>query len=201
MRMRRKKHREERIAACGDYFMKEEEISLRGTYLEIGCGKGDFITTLAARYPDRRYIAIEKNADVALLAAEKAVRAGLTNLRFFIGDAKPLLEMQEGGCLGIFINFSDPWPKEGHRRRRLTHPIFLNLYRRILVPGGEVHMKTDNRKLFQYSLNSFSEEGYRLRNISLDLHSDHFPENIETEYERLFSEQGFPIYRLEAIPN
>ncbi|MEG1880574.1 MAG: tRNA (guanosine(46)-N7)-methyltransferase TrmB [Oscillospiraceae bacterium] len=200
MRMRRKKHREERLEACGNIFT--DVVDIKGKYIEIGCGKGDFITELAKLNPQTEYNPFEKNADVALLAGEKALKDELKNVKFCIGDARPILQdAPEGSCLGIYINFCDPWEKEGHRKRRLTHQNFLALYRKILVPNGEIHFKTDNRKLFQFSLNSFSECRYQLKNISLDLHNDKFPENIVTEYEQHFSDKGFPIFRLEAFVN
>lgn len=209
MRMRRKKHREERLDACSDILITEflqykndikavfeEDKPLR---IEVGCGKGRFITETAKNNPDVNFIAIEKNLDVLVLAVEKVKEAGITNVKFVPGDANVLSEFDTiSKCEIVYINFCDPWPKNGYRKRRLTHENYLSLWEKLLVKGGSVHFKTDNKALFEFSLNSFSDYGMRLKNITLDLHSSSFEGNVMTEYEELFSSKGNPIYRCEA---
>lgn len=210
MRMRRKKHREERLESCAEIMIQdifEYEADLAGAFeriaplhLEIGCGKGGFISTLAELNPDINYIAFEKNLDVLVLAAEKVAAKGLTNVRFVPGDAEALGQLSEQqSAERLYINFCDPWHKWGHRKRRLTHERYLAIYERLMKSGGEIHFKTDNAPLFEFSLNSFSDYGMKLKNITLDLHNSRFEGNVMTEYEKLFSEKGQPIYRCEAI--
>ncbi len=210
MRMRRKKHREERLESCAgimiqDIFEYEDDLarafeSPAPLHLEIGCGKGGFISTLAELNPDINYIAFEKNLDVLVLAAEKVAAKGLTNVRFVPGDAEALGQLSEQqSAERLYINFCDPWHKWGHRKRRLTHERYLAIYERLMKSGGEIHFKTDNAPLFEFSLNSFSDYGMKLKNITLDLHNSRFEGNVMTEYEKLFSKKGQPIYRCEAI--
>jgi len=212
MRMRKKKHRDERLEACADliiYDLSEYLSDLKEIFkndnpihLELGCGKGKFISELAEKTPDINYLAFEKNKDVIILAVEKIKRMGLKNVKFFCGDAMSLNETKsKTKCDRIYINFCDPLPNRGKRKQRLTHHRFLDIYSKLIIPGGEIFFKTDNRPLFEFSLNSFADYGLRLRNISLDLHNSDYTENIMTEYEMLFSEKGFPIYRCEAIFN
>lgn len=209
MRMRRKKHREERMENCSELMISDilqYKKNIRGVfrddkplYIEIGCGKGKFILENATLNPDINYIAVEKNFDVLVLAMEKVQAAGLTNVKFLAGDANVFAEFDtKTRCDRIFINFCDPWKKSGQKKRRLTHERFLDIYKKLLNPGGEVHFKTDNMKLFEFSLNSFADYGLRMKNITLDLHNSDFEGNIMTEYETLFSEQGMPIYRCEV---
>ena len=168
-------------------------------HIEIGCGKGGFISETARRNPDINYIAFEKNLDVLVLAMEKVQQMGLKNVRFVPGDAGVLGNMETKTKIQrIYINFCDPWPKAGHKKRRLTHESFLMIYKSLLEVGGEIHFKTDNRGLFEFSLNSFADFGLKLKNITLDLHNSAFEGNVMTEYEKLFSEKGQPIYRCEA---
>ncbi len=209
MRMRRKKHREERMESCSGIMIKdimEYKGDIRAVYgedkplhIEIGCGKGGFISETARRNPDINYIAFEKNLDVLVLAMEKVQQMGLTNVRFVPGDAGALGNMETKSKIQrIYINFCDPWPKAGHKKRRLTHENFLSIYKSLLEVGGEIHFKTDNQGLFEFSLNSFADFGLKLKNITLDLHNSAFEGNVMTEYEKLFSEKGQPIYRCEA---
>jgi len=212
MRMRRKKHREERLEKCSAYIINDFSVYYHDLktmfpgreenelHIEIGCGKGRFINELAIRNPDINYVAFEKNLDVLVLAAEKAKNAGISNLKFIAGDVSVLANIDSKTKYSrIYINFCDPWRKTGHAKRRLTHSNFLNIYKRVLIDNGEIFFKTDNKQLFEFSLNSFSDFGLRLRNITLDLHNSSYEGNIMTEYEILFSEKGNPIYRCEAI--
>lgn len=212
MRMRRKKHREDRMANCSELIVEDISLFKDGAEkvfgnanplrIEIGCGKGKFITETAAQNPGINFIAIEKCLDVLVLALEKVKAAGLTNVRFVPGDAFTLLQLDADGlCDVIYINFCDPWKKSGYAKRRLTHARFLELYGHILKKGGAVHFKTDNQKLFEFSLNSFADFGLRLKNITFDLHASSFAGNVMTEYETQFSSLGQPIYRCEAVFN
>ena len=201
MRMRKKKHGAERIAACSDIIcQKLPDTVVLPIELEIGCGKGAFITTKAARDPDTTFLAVERVSDVLLLAAEKAKALELTNLLFMIADAKSLSErLPAGSVRRIYLNFSDPWPKSGYFKRRLTYRTFLEIYKFLLTPDGEIHFKTDNEGLFDFSLEEFSACGFLLREVTRDLHNSPYQsDNIMTEYEKNFSEKGFPIHRVVA---
>ncbi len=210
MRMRRKKHREERMENCSgliinDIFAYKKDLTsvfdrTAPLHLEIGCGKGGFISQLAELNPNINYIAFEKNFDVLVLAMEKVQEKGLKNVKFFPGNADVLGQLdKQNSADRLYINFCDPWHKWGHRKRRLTHERYLAVYQRLMAKNGEIHFKTDNAPLFEFSLNSFSDFGMKLKNITLDLHNSKFEGNVMTEYEKLFSEKGQPIYRCEAI--
>jgi len=201
MRMRNKKHAAERIEAVGDLLIKDvnEIPNFKPLHIEIGCGKGAFITEMARQNPDINYVAIEKITSVIVIAMEKAAAAGVNNVKFLMGDANTLSEIEkEHFCERIYLNFSDPWPKKKQAKRRLTAKTFLDIYKKILTPDGAVFFKTDNRGLFEFSLNSLSDNDFHLKNISLDLHASDFEGNVMTEYEKNFSSQGMPIYRVEA---
>lgn len=201
MRARKKKHGAERLEAVSDIFIETPFIDVnKKNYIEIGCGKGKFIIENAEKNPDINYIAIEKVPDVILLAAEKVKEKKIENVRFMMCDAKGLNEIfDEKSVDRIYLNFSDPWPKAKHYKRRLTYKTFLDVYRFILKDEGAIHFKTDNIGLFEFSLEQFREDGWRLENICFDLHnSEYASDNIMTEYEKNFSEKGFKINRLEA---
>ena len=167
-------------------------------HIEIGMGKGQFLTQLALRNPDINYIGIEKFSSVLLRASEKLETIELKNVRIINVDALMLNDyFSENEVSRIYLNFSDPWPKNAQAKRRLTSNRFLPIYQNILVNDGEIHFKTDNRLLFEFSLESLNNYGLLLSNISLDLHKSDYPDNIMTEYEERFSKFG-PIYRLEA---
>lgn len=220
MRMRRKKHLEERLTDCGEYiiYMDREEknyqiinsdtiINYKEVFgndnpvqLEIGCGKGQFACEIAKSNPDINFLAVEKASNVIVDAAEKAISENITNLRFLRGGAEYLESyIPRKSIKQIYLNFSCPYPKKSYAAHRLTHRNFLSIYEELLVDGGEIHQKTDNRNFFEFSLEEFSANDWLLKNISLDLHNSDFEDNIVTEYEKRFSEQGFPIYRLEAV--
>ena len=167
-------------------------------HIEIGMGKGQFLTELALRNPLINYIGIEKFTSVILRASEKLETVNVTNVKIINVDALNLCEyFDEEEVSRIYLNFSDPWPKNAHAKRRLTSNCFLPIYKTILKEDGEIHFKTDNRLLFEFSLESLNNYGLILSNISLDLHKSDYPDNIMTEYEERFSQFG-PIYRLEA---
>lgn len=219
MRMRRKKNLENRLANCGDYIIyldrEDKNFSVKDTKnildlekifgnsnpveLEIGCGKGQFAREIAKRNPNINYLAVEKSSNVIVDAASAAIAEGIENLRFARGDAEYLdCFIPPKSVKNIYLNFSCPYPKNTYARHRLTHGGFLEIYKRLLADGGEIYQKTDNMHFFEFSLEQFSQNGFALKNISLDLHNSDFEGNIITEYEKKFSEQGFPIYRLEA---
>ena len=166
-------------------------------HIEIGCGKGQFMMGLAKHFPDINFIAIEKYDSVLVRCLEKVCQDDIPNLKLVLLDALMLKEVfDKGEVEEIYLNFSDPWPKTRHAKRRLTSYIYLDIYRNILASDGAIIQKTDNRSLFESSLESLSQNDWYLTNISLDLHkTDLF--NITTEYEDKWSPKG-PIYRLEA---
>ncbi|MFC5558267.1 tRNA (guanosine(46)-N7)-methyltransferase TrmB [Ureibacillus thermophilus] len=169
-------------------------------HIEVGSGKGQFIVGMAQANPEINYIGIELYDKVIVKALEKALEAGSPpNLRLLKINAEELEKFfKKNEVQRIYLNFSDPWPKKRHAKRRLTHERFLKIYESILVDEGEIHFKTDNRGLFEYSLVSMSQYGMVLQYVSLDLHANEPEDNIRTEYEEKFSAMGQPIYRLEA---
>ncbi len=220
MRMRKKKHLDERLEAVGDYFIKvitddlnfetsvetKEFLSFsemfgndNPVYLEIGCGKGGFVNEMAKRNPDINFLAVEKIGNVIVSACEAAKKNKLKNVKFLKCSAEYLGKyIPEGSISRLYLNFSCPYPKNKYKNHRLTNRKFLKIYSQILAKDAEIHQKTDNMHFFEYSLEEFSNFGFKMKNISLDLHKSDFEGNIVTEYEKRFSEMGFPIYRLEA---
>ena len=181
-----------------------EHLHIEGPlHVEIGSGKGRFITTLAHAQPGTAFVAIERYTSILTKLVRKIPEEGLTNLAVVNIDARALADCFNPGEIDrIYLNFSDPWPKSRHENRRLTYRSFLDLYRGVLSPDGEVHFKTDNAGLFDYSLESFPAAGWRLAHVTRDLHADLPPEgNVMTEYEEKFSAMGHPIHRLTARPD
>lgn len=166
-------------------------------YLEIGSGKCKFIYENALKYPDINFIGVEK-VDSILSIGVKNINY-LPNLRLINYDALLLNDVFFREVSRLFLNFSDPWPKKRHIKRRLTNDRFLKVYDNIFVDSCEIFMKTDNMELFRYSICSLSMYGYRIRNLSFDLQSEGKNDNIMTEYERKFTEKGCKIFFLEAI--
>ena len=169
-------------------------------HIEVGTGKGQFVLGMALQNPDINYIGIELFDSVIVCALEKIEAANKpSNLRLLRIDGAKLEEFfTKGDVDRVYLNFSDPWPKTRHAKRRLTHGGFLKIYENVLVDNGEIHFKTDNRGLFEYSLVSMNEYGMALNYVSLDLHANMPEDNIMTEYEEKFSKLGQPIYRLEC---
>jgi tRNA (guanine-N7-)-methyltransferase len=170
--------------------------------VELGMGRGQFITTNAYNHRNKNYIGIEKKNEVVLTALQRVLDLGqpMENLRMLptnIDLISELFEVHEIDTL--FINFCDPWPKDRHAKRRLTHRRFLNEYKELLKPKAEIIFKTDNRALFDFSVNEFQACGYEVAEITYDLHKLDDPENVMTEYEKKFSEMGVKINRLKAI--
>lgn len=164
--------------------------------IEIGCGKGNFIINKAILNPNINYIGIEKYDSVLLRALEK-IDKNIPNLKFIRMDANEIDDVFFKEITKIYLNFSDPWPKDRHEKRRLSSDIFLKKYDSLFKDKKEIIMKTDNRKLFEYSIKSFVNHGYNIDDISLDLHNDDIP-NIETEYETKFSSLGQVIYMISV---
>lgn len=166
--------------------------------LEIGMGKGDFIINMAIKYPDINFIGLEKYQSIIVRAIQKLENLNLNNLKLICMDAKELNEVFAKEIDTIYLNFSDPWPKKRHAKRRLTSDTFLPIYDSIFKKDKRIVQKTDNVGLFEYSIVSLSNYGYVIKDISLDLHNTS-KENIMTEYEKKFSSQGIKINYLEAI--
>ncbi|WP_075982632.1 tRNA (guanosine(46)-N7)-methyltransferase TrmB [Bacillus massilinigeriensis] len=167
-------------------------------HIEIGTGKGRFITQMAKQNPHINYIGIELSISVIASALDRLIDADLPNVKLMNVNAMDLRNyFEKGDVERIYLNFSDPWPKKRHEKRRLTFKAFLDVYKDILVNQGEIHFKTDNQGLFEYSLKSFSEYGLLLNYVSLDLHNSDYEGNVMTEYEEKFSSKGNRIYRCE----
>ena len=208
MRMRKKPNLVPRMERCEAVQVKNpkelkgswlsENSGFNGLYLEIGCGKGRFTADTAATIPDKLLVAIERVPDAMVIGMERVTDAGLKNVRFIDADASELCEIFENGEVSrIYINFCDPWVKKRHAKRRLTSEGFLNIYRQILAPDAEIHFKTDNNGLFEFSLEEFARCGYELSEVTRDLHANG-PVGIMTDYEKKFFEQGMKINRCIA---
>ena len=166
-------------------------------FIEIGMGKGKFIIENALRYPNINFIGIEK-FDSVLAKCLPKIPDGISNLKIIRMDALNIDKVFDSEVDRIYLNFSDPWPKVRHHLRRLSSKIFLEKYENVFSDTNEIFMRTDNRDLYIYSLESFSEYGYTLKNISFDLHNDKDDNLITTEYEDKFSSKGMPIYSVVA---
>ncbi len=210
MRIRRKSNTEKNLQNFTDFVIVEEigeerqgtwrkffsDDLTRELYVELGTGKGDFITEFAARNPDKNFIGLEMEREVVLKAARKIQEKNLKNVRLVIFDINNVDKIFARGEVDrLFINFCDPWPKKKHAKRRLTYVSFLDKYKKILKSGGEIHFKTDNRGLFDFSLEQFAEKNLAVSELTFDLHENEPAENIRTEYENKFSAQGFKINR------
>ncbi|EHL7192145.1 TPA: tRNA (guanosine(46)-N7)-methyltransferase TrmB [Staphylococcus pseudintermedius] len=177
-----------------EWFEQQQSI-----HIEVGSGMGKFITTLAQQNPHINYVAIERDKNVMIRVLDKVREHNLTNIKLLCNDAVILTDyFRQGEVDRIYLNFSDPWPKKRHAKRRLTYRSFLALYQQILREDGELHFKTDNRGLFAYSLESMSQFGMYFTKINLNLHQEDEGDNIPTEYEHKFAEKGSRIYRMEA---
>lgn len=165
-------------------------------HLEIGMGKGNFIIKMAQKYPNINFIGIEMFDSVLLRAVQKIEKLELPNLKLIRYDATNIEKIFDKEIDTIYLNFSDPWPKNRHEHRRLTSKRFLERYDKVFKNNNHIIQKTDNRKLFEFSLVSYIEYGYKIKEISLNLHEDKI-DNVETEYEKKFSELGMPIYMVE----
>lgn len=199
MRMRNPKYKDEVINNCT--FLINDNINFDNQNkieIEIGMGKGNFILNKALNNPNVNYIGIEKYASVASVAIKKMMEYNLPNLKVIISDIEDIGDLLNEKVSVIYLNFSDPWPKKRHAKRRLTHEKFLKLYDNFFTDKCMIIQKTDNDDLFSYSLESLKEYGYRIEKISYDLHNEDIP-NIMTEYEEKFSKNGIKIKYLKAI--
>ena len=168
-------------------------------HVEVGSGKGAFVSGMAKANPEINYIGIDIQKSVLSYALDKVLATGVPNIKLIWVDGSDLTEYFEDGEIDrLYLNFSDPWPKKRHEKRRLTYQSFLATYQQILPENGEIHFKTDNRGLFEYSLVSFSQYGMKLKGVWLDLHASDFEDNVLTEYEQKFANKGQVIYRVEA---
>lgn len=212
MRMRKKKHADDRLLACKEYLYIHEgepmsdpaQIMGRAgapVYLEIGAGKGGFAVGMVKQNPEAAYFAMERVTDCVVLAVERAQAENVTGgLRFIIDTADNLTRTFEPGSIDrIYLNFSDPWSKKGYAKRRLTHKRYLSVYFNLLRAGGKLCFKTDNVGLFDFTLEELSEIGLVPDILTRDLHaSPYMAGNVVTEYEASFSSVGVPIKMLEV---
>ena len=210
MRLRKKKNLENRILDCGDvlaiyeqydFYKQQEEEKFRlidtvkvfgnnnPTFLEIGCGKGGFITEMATLHPEINFLAAERISNVQ-------------NVKFLNCDAANLCYYIKANSISrIFLNFSCPWPKQKYANQRLTNPRFLSIYQKLLTKDGDIIQKTDSPQMFEYSVEQLSQFGFGLFDISCDLHNSKIENEVMTEYEKYFSGIGKPIFRLAAKLN
>ena len=208
MRMRKKKNRDQRLEACSEWLITEptELLALKEHFpieIEIGCGKGGFICQMAQKFPDKVFIAVEVMTDAIISALEKCKELDIHNVYFINCDAKKLVEFFENGQVSvIYLNFSDPWPKAKHAKRRLTFKTFLECYKQLLCENGRIEFKTDNRGLFDFSVETLQESAiWKMTACTYDLHHDEEMNvgNIMTEYEEKFSSMNNPICKLIAM--
>lgn len=209
MRMRKRNNLEPRMEACTAVWVRDPEVrrgswrslmpAARELHLEIGCGKGKFTVEMAELHPDVLFIAVERVREAMVLAMEKAIAMGLKNVFFLSVDAAALDQLfAPGEADRIYLNFCDPWPRSKNAKRRLTYHSFLEKYRSVLRPDGEIHFKTDNAGLFAWSLEEFERYGYPVRNVTDDLHRDGVV-GVMTGYEEKFYALGTPIHRCEIL--
>ena len=220
MRMHRKPHLDERLLSCGEIvtianlsdknmksakdtkeYLDFEKIfgNDNPVHLEIGCGKGKFVVETALLNPDINYVACEKISNVIIDACERTMAEGIKNIHYLNCAAEVLEKYFKPHTVEkIYLNFSNPLPKEGYKKQRLTHPRFLNIYREILKEKGEIVQKTDDKDFYLFSLESYKEAGYKIKETCEDLKNNPVEGDIETEHEKLFKSQGKPIYRIVA---
>lgn len=206
MRLRNVKGSKE-IIDSSEYIIKDYK-NYKGNYnklfknnnpihIEIGMGKGNFIINMAKKYPNINFIGIEKYDSVIARSVQK-IDDFIPNLKLIRMDATEIDEVFDKEIDVIYLNFSDPWPKNRHEHRRLTCERFLKRYDKLFKSKKNIIMKTDNRKLFEFSIISFIDHGYKIKNISLNLYEDDLTDNVKTEYEEKFSSMGYPIYKIEV---
>lgn len=209
MRVRKRKGAEEHLANHPQYVILNPEDAkgkwrqvfgnTHPIHIEVGSGKGGFITGMALKNPDINYIGIDIQLSVLSYALDKVLDSQASNVKLLRVDGSSLTNYFDDGEVDMmYLNFSDPWPKTKHEKRRLTYKSFLETYQYILPEHGEIHFKTDNRGLFEYSLASFSQYGMTLKQVWLDLHASDYEGNVLTEYEQKFARKGQVIYRVEA---
>ena len=206
--MRKKPNLGPRMERCEAVLIKEP-VEMKGkwlentpgyneVYLEIGCGKGKFTAETAQTIPEKLMVAVERVPDAMVIGMERVTDGGIENVRFIDFDASKLCDIfADGEVSRIYLNFSDPWPSRRHEKRRLTAEGFLNIYKKIMAPGAEIHFKTDNQGLFEFSVKEFERCGFTLSEVTRDLHANG-PVGIMTDYEKKFYEQGMKINRCVA---
>ncbi|MBR2215156.1 MAG: tRNA (guanosine(46)-N7)-methyltransferase TrmB [Selenomonadaceae bacterium] len=213
MRLRRKPWVDEALEEFSSFVFREKDLpeDMPGKWqelfphqaplwVELGTGKGDFISQMGELYPEVNFVGLEAAPTVIYAAARKVAAKGLNNARLLIFDINNLEQLFAPQEIDrLYINFCDPWPKRRHAKRRLTHADFLAKYQKLLTKGGELHFKTDNRPLFDFSLGEFRKVGAKIKNLTYDLHAENPTDNIETEYERKFSALGEKINRCEVV--
>jgi len=220
MRMHKKGHLEERLENCADILtvadlsdknMKraaeaKEYLDLVKIFgntnpvrLEIGCGKGKFVCETAALNPEVNFVACEKISNVLIDACERVKAENIKNV-YFLNCAAEVLEkyFKPRSVSRIYLNFSNPLPKEGYKKQRLTHPRFLGIYRNILTEGGVIVQKTDDEAFYRFSLESYKAAGYRISSVCEDLKNNPVDGDVETEHEKMFRQRGKAIYRIVA---
>ncbi len=219
--MHKKSHLEERLSACAD-ILKTPDVTEKNmkisanipdilplerifgnanpVFLEIGCGKGKFVCETAKLCPDINFVAVEKISNVLIEALERAKAENIRNVYFLNCAAEVLPKyFEEGSVSRIYLNFSNPLPKEGYKKQRLTHPKFLSVYKRLLKRGGEIVQKTDDRDFYLFSLESYRQCGFDIKATCEDLAAEPVEGDVETEHEKLFKERGKPIFRVVAV--
>ena len=208
MRMRKKPNLDVRMERCEELLIRdpaarkgrwrELKPDADGLHLEIGCGKGRFTVETARLHPSTLFVAVERVADAMVIAMERARQLELRNVFFIDADAARLRDYFAPGEVDrIYLNFSDPWPSNRHAKRRLTHTDFLMRYRLVLREGGQIHFKTDNHDLYEWSLFQFPKAGYALSEVTRNLH-EHGVQGVMTDYEEKFHNLGTPINRCVA---
>lgn len=197
MRMRNPKDKDELLNGC-DYYYEDNFNNDNKICLEIGMGKGQFILNMALENPETNYIGVEKFSSVASIAIKKINQYKPNNLKILVGDIANLVDTLEGKIDTIYLNFSDPWPKDRHAKRRLTSINYLQVYDKLFKGDKHIIQKTDNDDLFQFSLEQYKEYGYEIKRISYDLHNEDI-KNVCTEYEERFSNMGVKIKYVEVI--
>lgn len=210
MRLRKKPWIAEALTGFSNIVLQNPSEALQGKWrdlfgnqmplhVELGTGKGKFIAGMAELHNQVNFVGIEAQQDVLYYAAKKVQERELANVRLLVFDVNNILTLFAPGEIDrLYINFCDPWPKKRHAKRRLTHISFLEKYRTVLKPGGQLFFKTDNRDLFEFSLEQFTEFGLKPEQVTYDLHNSGFSGNVMTEYETKFSSLGQPIYRCEV---
>lgn len=206
MRLRHKPHAIDKLEEYSQYVVNDPGeikghwqkrfVNENPIHIEIGCGKGQFIMEMAKKYPAINFVGVELLSSVIIAVLEKQIEEDLPNVQLLQVNASDLTHyFEEDEIDRIYLTFSDPWPKNRHEKRRLTYKNFLAVYETILNTNGELHFKTDNQKLFEYSLVSFSNYPVKLKEVYLDLHRSDVKDNVMTEYEEKFSNKGKRIYK------
>lgn len=218
MRMHKKGHLEERLASCAALLtvadlsdknmltaaQNKDYIDFALIFgnnnpvrVEIGCGKGKFVCETAKNHPELNFVAVEKISNVLIEACERVKAENIKNVYFLNCAAEVLLKYFRPHTVDlIYLNFSNPLPKEGYKKQRLTHPRFLEIYRKLLKAGGRIIQKTDDKDFYAFSLESYKEAGYKIISTCEDLGSNPADDDVETEHERMFKERGKAIYRI-----